>query len=100
MAPSDTLRDSRVSRLETSAHSVLRSTRRELRTMGSSQPRIMKVCGEPGSMITKEHILSEIRRTASANGGAPHRLVRFLAETGIKSSELHGKFWARRRGAL
>lgn len=46
-------------------------------------------------MTTKEHILSEIRRTAIANGGAPLGLDRFLAATGIKKSDWHGKYWAR-----
>jgi len=45
--------------------------------------------------MTKEHILSEIRRTASTNGGVPLGVSRFLAETGIRSTDWHGKYWAR-----
>lgn len=45
-------------------------------------------------MPTKEHILEEIRRTATENGGAPLGVARFERETGIKQHEW-GKFWAR-----
>ncbi len=31
---------------------------------------------------------------ASANGGIPLGVGRFLTETGIKESDWHGKFWA------
>ena len=44
-------------------------------------------------MITKEHILAEIRRTAS--GGAPLGRRRFEKETGIKESDWSGRFWTR-----
>jgi hypothetical protein len=46
-------------------------------------------------IMTKEHILSEIRRTAGSNGGAPLGVDRFFTETGIKDSDWHGKLWAR-----
>lgn len=45
--------------------------------------------------MKKEHILSEIRRTAALNDGTPLGKGRFLAETGIKESDWAGKFWVR-----
>ena len=46
-------------------------------------------------VITKAHIIAEIERTAKENGGKPLGTARFHAETGIKSSDWLGKFWAR-----
>jgi Meiotically up-regulated gene 113 len=45
--------------------------------------------------MTKEHILSEIRRAASENGGVPLGQRRFLTETGIATSDWEGKYWVR-----
>ena len=45
--------------------------------------------------MTKDHILSEIRRTAAANRGLPLGRERFFAETGIKERDWQGKFWVR-----
>jgi len=50
--------------------------------------------------MTREDILTEIRRTANENGGTPLGTDRFLAETGIKTSDWQGKFWARWGDAL
>ena len=44
-------------------------------------------------MVTKAHILQEIRRTAEANGGKPLGRQRFESETGIKQSDWYGKYW-------
>lgn len=40
-------------------------------------------------------ILKEIQRTAKQNGGKPLGMSRFETETGIKTSDWIGKFWAR-----
>jgi hypothetical protein len=45
--------------------------------------------------MNKEHILHEIQRTAKANGGVPLGETRFSQETGIKSSDWFGIYWAR-----
>lgn len=50
--------------------------------------------------LTKEHILSEIRRTAAQNHGTPLGEARFFTETGIKKSDWHGKYWVRWSDAL
>ena len=51
-------------------------------------------------MITKEHILSEIKRTAEDNGGKPLGRMRFEKETGIKEYDWYGKYWSRWSGAV
>jgi Meiotically up-regulated gene 113 len=43
--------------------------------------------------VKKEHILTEITRTATANGGVPLGEARFEAETGIKRMDWFGKHW-------
>jgi len=46
-------------------------------------------------MMTKAHILREIKRTAQANGGVPLGSKRFATETGIGEPDWKGKLWAR-----
>ncbi len=50
--------------------------------------------------MKKSQILDEIRRTTAVNGGKALGKGRFLAETGIKESDWHGKFWVRWGDAL
>ena len=45
--------------------------------------------------MDKNQILSEIRRTAEANGGVPLGRQKFLEATGIKETDWSGKYWAR-----
>jgi hypothetical protein len=46
-------------------------------------------------MVTKAHILQEIKRTVESNGGNPLGEKRFETETGIKRFDWFGKYWAR-----
>jgi hypothetical protein len=46
-------------------------------------------------MVTKEHILSEIKRTAKENGGKPLGMKGFETATGIRIIDWKGKFWVR-----
>jgi hypothetical protein len=50
--------------------------------------------------ISKEQIVSEIRRTAKENGDRPLGQDRFLVETGIRIADWHGIYWARWGDAL
>jgi hypothetical protein len=46
-------------------------------------------------VVSKDHILAEIRRTAEANDGIPLGQRRFATETGIRESDWTGRYWAR-----
>ena len=45
--------------------------------------------------MDKAQIISEIQRTAKANGGVALGFRRFEEETGISRYDWYGKFWAR-----
>lgn len=45
--------------------------------------------------MTKEHILSEIKRTAHENGGIPLGIALFNEATGIRREDWYGIFWPR-----
>lgn len=44
-------------------------------------------------MLTKEEVLSEIRRVAAENGGVAPGKAAFLAATGIRESDWSGRWW-------
>jgi len=50
--------------------------------------------------MNKQHILDEILRTATENGGVPLGKRRFESETGIKESDWSGRFWVRWNEAI
>lgn len=54
----------------------------------------------PDGRVDKSHILSEIRRTAGENDGAPLGIARFATATGIRNSDWRGRYWARWGDAL
>ena len=50
--------------------------------------------------MNKDHILSEIKRTAEENGGIPLGRSRFKVETGINQWDWCGKFWSKWNDAV
>jgi Meiotically up-regulated gene 113 len=52
------------------------------------------------SAMMKEHILSEIRRIASENGGKAPGKILFQQQTGIADSDWYGKLWVRWNDAV
>ena len=50
--------------------------------------------------MNKEHILSEIVRTAKENGGVPLGMMKFEKETGIRKHDWYGKYWAKWNDAI
>ena len=46
-------------------------------------------------MIEKTHILAEIRRTATENGGRAFGRRRFENETGIRTTDWLGRYWSK-----
>jgi len=50
--------------------------------------------------LAKEHILQEIKRTATLNGGVPLGLGRFETDTGIRRDDCVGVYWAKWSDAL
>ena len=58
---------------------------------------LLQNCDLPGILVepimTKKHILDEIKRTTAANGGKPLGLKAFERETGIRYLDWFGKHW-------